>query len=334
MGHMKLVLGIDAGGTASRAVVTTMDGTVAGRGEAGPGNPTSAGRAAAGAIGTAVRTALGDHDAATVTAVVAGLAGVAVLTDPAIAAAFADQWREQGLNCPVTVVGDAVTAFAAGTAAPSGAVLIAGTGAVAARIEDRQVAGTADGLGWLLGDEGSGLWLGLQAVRAVARSWPPATGDGLAARIAARAGARSCDDLVHWATSRPPAAFATLAPLVCAAATAGDPLAARLTAEAGDRLVATLGELHPPDGPVVLAGGLLTSDTPVRAAVLARLPGAVVPTGDPAVAAAWLALCQALEPAPPEAARLHARMLGYAVRAARQVDPAGPPAVGFTDGSP
>jgi len=311
--RMKLVLGVDAGGTASRAVVATMDGTVVGRGEAGPGNPTSAGPAAAGAIGTAVRRALGDHDPAGVTAGVAGLAGVAVLTEPAIAAAFAEQWRRRGLTCPITVVGDAVTAFAAGTAAPAGSVLIAGTGAVAARIEDRRVAGTADGLGWLLGDEGSGLWLGLQAVRAVARSWPPATGDGLAGRIAAHTGVRSCDDLVHWAASRPPAAFATLAPLVCASAAAGDPLAARLTAEAGDRLVATLGELRTPDGPVVLAGGLLTRDTPVRAAVLARLPDAVVPTGEPAAAAAWLALCRVTEPAPRAAVRLHARMLGQAV---------------------
>jgi N-acetylglucosamine kinase-like BadF-type ATPase len=332
--RMKLVLGVDAGGTGSRAVVSTMDGTVTGRGEAGPGNPTSAGPAAAGAIGTAVREALGDHDPARVTAAVAGLAGVAVLSDPVIAAAFAEQWRELGLTCPVTVIGDAVTAFAAGTAAASGSVLIAGTGAVAARIEDRQVAGTADGLGWLLGDEGSGLWLGLQAVRAVARSWPPATGDGLAARIAAHAGARSCDDLVHWAASRPPAAFARLAPLVCASAAAGDPLAARLTAEAGDRLVATLGELGPAGGPVVLAGGLLTRDTPVRAAVLARLPRAVVPAGAPVVAAAWLALNRVLAPAPPAADRLHARMLGSAERVAGRIAPARQPVVGFTDGSP
>jgi N-acetylglucosamine kinase-like BadF-type ATPase len=155
----------------------------------------------------------------------------------------------------------------------------------------------------------------------VARSWPPDGADGLAARIAAHAGVRSCDGLVHWAASRPPAAFATLAPLVCAAATAGDPLAARLTTEAGARLVATLAELPPPDGPVVLAGSLLTRDTPVRAAVLARLPGAVVSTGEPAVAAAWLALRRVATPAPPAAARLHARMLGPAARVTRSVDP-------------
>src|SRR6185436_1937750 len=134
------------GGTASRAVVATADGTVVGHGEAGPGNPTSVGPAAARAIGTAVSTALGDHDPARVTAVVAGLAGDAVLTDPAIAAAFTAEWRHRGLRCPITMVGDAVTAFAAGTAEPTGSVLIAGTGAVAARVEDGRITRTADGL--------------------------------------------------------------------------------------------------------------------------------------------------------------------------------------------
>nr|BFE68804.1 hypothetical protein GCM10020092_021050 [Actinoplanes digitatis] len=201
-----------------------------------------------------MRRALGDHDPATVAAGVVGVAGAAVTADPRIAAAFADEWAATGLNCPVTVVGDAVTAFAAGTAAPSGAVLIAGTGAVAARIGDRRVCRTADGLGWLLGDEGSGLWLGLRAVRAAARAW---TGP-----VVPAASPPGSPNTPRWTPAtpwcggpvvEPPAAFAELAPLVCAAVAAGDPLAERLTAEAAARLVATLAELGPADGPVVLA---------------------------------------------------------------------------------
>ncbi|GAA3338607.1 BadF/BadG/BcrA/BcrD ATPase family protein [Amorphoplanes nipponensis] len=309
---MKLVLGVDAGGTASRAVVATGAGAVVGRGSAGPGNPTVAGADAARAIGTAVRAALHGRDPTTVGAAVAGVAGVGVLAEPPVAAAFRDEWAAIGLTCPVTVVGDAVTAFAAGTAAPSGAVLIAGTGAVAARLEQRRISGTADGLGWLLGDEGSGLWLGLRAVRATARAWPAGAGssdlDGLAAGVAAHAGARSCDELVHWAGRRPPAAFAGLAPLVCAAARAGDPLAGRLTAEAAARLLATLGDLGPPGGPVVLAGGLLTAGTPVRDAVLAALPGAAI-ARDPARGAAWLALAGLSGMEESAATRLHSVML-------------------------
>ncbi|WP_084298490.1 BadF/BadG/BcrA/BcrD ATPase family protein [Actinoplanes friuliensis] len=493
---MMLVLGVDAGGTASRAVLSTSDGTVVGRGSAGPGNPTSAGPEAVKAIGTAVREALGDRDPAAVRFGVVGVAGAGILADSAIAAAFAREWADQGLTCPVTVVGDAVTAFAAGTSSPSGAVLIAGTGAVAARIDNWQIGRTADGLGWLLGDEGSGVWLGLQAVRAVVRSWPVVldlaevvgrsgrglvaaglgegptsmklglpmadggvavgtaahgpdptslksgppnadqelasraaanglgqsptslksgppnpdqelaattaangpgqsptslksgppnpdqelaattaangpgqsptslksgppnpdqelagkiaahglggdptsrklgrpdadqdlaaaqrlhqdpislklglhnAGEKLAAKIAAHAGIDSRDALVQWAGRQQPSAFAALAPLICAAAIAGDPLATRLTTEAAARLVATLGDLGPPDGPVVLAGSLLTRDTPVRAAVLAALPAPVSTSHDPALGAAWLALRHVTSAE--EADNLHRRML-------------------------
>ncbi|MET8090513.1 BadF/BadG/BcrA/BcrD ATPase family protein [Micromonospora sp. NPDC005220] len=305
---MMLVLGVDAGGTASRAVVATRDGTVVGRGSAGPGNPTAAGPAAARSIGAAVREALGEHDPASVRSGVAGIAGAGIMADPGITTAFTVEWARCGLTCPVTMVGDAVTAFAAGTSAPSGAVLIAGTGAVAARIDDWRVSRTADGLGWLLGDEGSGMWLGLQAVRSIARAWSgPAVDPGLAATIAAQAGVTSCDELVRWAGRQQPAVFAALAPLVCAGAMAGDALAERLTAEAAARLVATLGKVGPPDGPVVLAGSLLTETTSVRAAVLATLAGPIATARDAAVGAAWLALRQLTDQE--EVVRLHHRML-------------------------
>jgi N-acetylglucosamine kinase-like BadF-type ATPase len=211
-------------------------------------------------------------------------------------------------------VGDAITAFAAGTPAASGAVLIAGTGAVAARIENWRITRTADGLGWLLGDEGSGLWLGLQAIRAAARS-SVSTQDGLAAKIAAHTGAGSRNDLVRWAGRQPPPAFAALAPLVCASAQAGDPLARRLTTEAGTRLLATHSELAPSTGPVVLAGGLLTADTPVRTTVLTGLSSRGTPAATsqcPATGAAWLAIRQATNLDDRAAAHLHADMLAGA----------------------
>src|SRR5690348_17279573 len=147
---MDLVLGVDAGGTASRAVLATVTGSVLGRGAAGPGNPLSCGPAAAAtAIGSALRTALTGHDPSRVAAGVLGVAGTSAAASPEIAAAFAEMWAGLGLRCPMRLVGDVVTAFAAGTPSPSGRVLIAGTGAIAARITGHEIAGTADGLGWL-----------------------------------------------------------------------------------------------------------------------------------------------------------------------------------------
>jgi hypothetical protein len=67
----------------------------------------------------------------------------------------------------------------------------------------------------------------------------------------------------------------------------------------------------------------------VRAAVLSALPGAVVATGDPAVAAAWLAVRRVTTPDPLAAAALHTRMVGRGVG-----QPPDRSAVGLSHGSP
>ncbi|WP_433291958.1 BadF/BadG/BcrA/BcrD ATPase family protein [Actinoplanes sp. CA-030573] len=374
---MNLVVGVDAGGTASRAVVATVAGAVVGRGRAGPGNPLSGGPGAVANIALAVQDALTGSDPSRVVAGVVGVAGTSAVSSPAIAAAFAAAWPGLGVRGQVRIVGDVVTAFAAGTPSPSGAALIAGTGAVAARITAHEIAEVADGLGWLLGDEGSGRWMGLRALRHAVRNWS----SPLAVAVAHHAGARSADELVAWAQSLPMAAIDALAPLVCAAARNGDPAARAIVTDGVARLLDTLDAVaprppipaatsasperalstalspegpvptaHSPEGPVptapspegpvptalspngalptapspegavpialsarravvVLAGGLLAGDTPVRDGVLAALAARGVPTGtsrDPAAAAAWLA-ARPFSPLAP--ADLHAALL-------------------------
>jgi glucosamine kinase len=299
---MDLVIGVDAGGTASRAVVATVSGRVIGRGRAGPGNPVSAGPAAARALRDAVTGALSGLDPGLVVAGVLGLAGASAHAEPAFAAALDEGWAAAGLTCPRRVVGDAVTAFAAGTDAPSGAVLIAGTGAVAAEIQDHFCVRVNDGVGWLLGDLGSGHWLGLAALRAAVRFWS----SEFAVAVAAATGVPDRDRLIHWAQRLPHAEIAALAPLVCDRARAADPHARSIVAEAVSHLLATLGELGPA-GPVVLAGSLLTNDTPVRDGVLTALRSrgvAALTSRDPAAAAAWLAT-------PDRSPAAHAALLGF-----------------------
>ncbi|GLW08436.1 hypothetical protein Misp01_35660 [Microtetraspora sp. NBRC 13810] len=163
---------MDAGGTSTRAVVASLDGTRAARGQAAGGNPTAHGVAAScAAIAHAVGTALAAYGAAgaQVRALVAGVAGGDPLRTGAGKAAFDRVLAELGVppGVPVRQIGDVPVAFAAGTAEPSGTVLISGTGAVAAAIEDRGLGPLADGLGWLLGDHGSGYWIGRRAAQAV-----------------------------------------------------------------------------------------------------------------------------------------------------------------------
>lgn len=230
-----------------------------------------------------------------------GIAGTSVLAVGDGLPAYEKEWKGVDLACPMVVVGDAVTAFAAGSPASSGVVLIAGTGAIAAHVSGEQVLSTVDGNGWLLGDCGSGRWIGLAALRAAARDFD----SPFAAAVAARIGVTSADALIAWAQRLPFAEIDALAPLVCSWQ---DPSARAITSAAAAELVRSLDDLAV-DGPVVVAGGLLTADTPVRSGVLATLRDRGVPCStsrDPAAAAAWLAArpCSPLSPGD-----LHAALL-------------------------
>ncbi|GAA4150132.1 BadF/BadG/BcrA/BcrD ATPase family protein [Phytohabitans flavus] len=266
---MTLVLGIDIGGTATRAVVTTLGGTRAGSGRAGAANPVTVPASEAAANLTAALTAaLSTVDTDRIGAAVAGAAGA---SRPAVIQAAFDTL---GVRCPLRVVGDAEVAFAAGTGEPAGSVLISGTGAVAAEISEGGIVRIADGLGWLLGDLGSGFWIGRAAATATARTLyrgdPPGP---LVERVTAAVGEGAADPFVVAVHARPPRELATLAPLVTSAAADGDALAVSIMDEAATHLCRTLAEIREPGdrSPIVLAGGVLRHCLPLRASVHGRI---------------------------------------------------------------
>jgi glucosamine kinase len=277
-----LVLGIDIGGTSTRALVTTVAGDRVGFGRAGAGNPVTVPvDEGASNLRSALAAALSDVDVARIGAVVAGAAGAAH-PEP-----VERVLRAEGIRCPVRVVGDAVTAFAAGTDEPAGTVLIAGTGTVAAAVDGDRLVRTADGLGWLLGDLGSAFWIGREAAVATAnRRYAGAPEGPLTEAVAAAlepgepTGVSTVDGdaIVTAVYRREPRALAALAPLVTAAAEAGDPVAERILDEAAAHLFATVSRVRIP-GPLVLAGGVLRHCAPVRQGLVSRLgPGAPIST--------------------------------------------------------
>ena len=143
----------------------TLTGAVAGYGTA-PGANRNSGGDTAGSLSTALRAALGDLDPAQVINGVFGIAGAGAAGRPAAVQAANEAWSSCGVPGEPTVVTDIAVAFAAGTTAPSGIVVFAGTGAGAAAINDGTIVRRADGYGWLVGDEGSAVWIGKEAVRA------------------------------------------------------------------------------------------------------------------------------------------------------------------------
>jgi N-acetylglucosamine kinase-like BadF-type ATPase len=161
-----LVVGIDAGGTTTRCAVLTVNGDLVGSGT-GPGANPNSGGDTAGALTTALRAAVRGLDRSLILNGVFGIAGAGAAGRPAAVAAARRAWRALGLRGSPAVVTDIAVAFAAGTTAAEGIVVFSGTGAGAAAVRSGAIKRRADGYGWLVGDEGSAVWLGREAVRAV-----------------------------------------------------------------------------------------------------------------------------------------------------------------------
>jgi len=279
-----VVVGIDAGGTRTRAAVAraAADGGPPLRtGVSGPGNALSVPfDVLTSHLRQAVAAATPPSLRPRVRAVAAGLAGCSALPGNAGAAQARSALRaalaELGIRPEVVAVSsDTEIALAGAPGSPGdGLVLIAGTGAVAARITGGITAATADGNGWLLGDSGSGFWLGREAVRSAlasldGRGAPTALTPAVLAHYLGETAAqdepatptaaqRMRDRLVQAVHERPVPDLAHLAPLVARTADNGDPVARRLLSDAAEHLVGTLDALQPrPGETLVTTGGLL-----------------------------------------------------------------------------
>ena len=163
-----LTLGVDGGGTKTRAVLLGAGGEFVGEGAAGPSNPL---RVGVGAAASAVREAVdracaaGRVSRAEIEAAEVGLAGVK-------RADLRERMRQVlagrlGVG-PFEVVPDADIALYGATGGEPGLVLIAGTGSVCCGVNARGARAYAGGWGPVAGDEGSGTWIARRALQAVA----------------------------------------------------------------------------------------------------------------------------------------------------------------------
>ncbi len=187
---MDLFLGVDAGGTKTRAVVADATGAVCGVGEAGTGNWQAVGAEAAGVeVRKAVARALA---AAGVVAVERGgvkrvrgsffgLAGVRTAAERAVMAAEVVKLELGGV---VELAGDLAAAHAGALEGGPGVVVIAGTGSAAWGKNAAGETAQAGGWGWLVDDKGGGYWL---ALRGLAAACEAEDGRGAATGLGARA---------------------------------------------------------------------------------------------------------------------------------------------------
>jgi N-acetylglucosamine kinase-like BadF-type ATPase len=301
-------LAIDAGQTATRALIA--DGRVSRRATVG------------GVLRMQGQGTAGDVAAVLVEAVAAagplpvpepptgvGLSGFEAATESQLNE-IAERLGAAGAG-RLAIAGDGLTALLGALGDRPGAVVAAGTGAVALARDGSRFA-RVDGWGALLGDAGSGFAIGRDGLASALRE---ADGRGGSAALL-EAAAERFDGIERlpaaiYGTSSPSRAVASFSVDVAAAARAGDEAAVAILGAAGRELAvsaaAALGRLFEPgaavavshSGNVFRAGPALTG--PFERAVAELWPGAetVPPAGDPLAGAQLLAeLAPGLPPTP------------------------------------
>ncbi len=301
----RLVVGIDGGGTATRAVVAAVDAAGAWRVLAEAEQPGAnanvygfarAAKHVARAVFQALRAAR-QRDA-TVESLAACLAGAA---GSQTALQWQDWLRSLRLAHRIQVYTDIDAVYAA-AGLDRGLAVIAGTGTVVQVRDGGRPVARAGGWGWLVGDPGSGYWLGRrvlqrlcrrldsgqpldpldEAVVAFLRTAGPlaASHDGHDVAQLVRAflyTPRADEDTVRRIAQLAKPAVAAAEEGITAALAMLDEASALLADQVRQAVADSRAQNTPWRGPVLLAGGLLTASRALRQRLLDRLAGVVEP---------------------------------------------------------
>ena len=299
------VLGIDAGGTKTVCQLANARGEVLTEARGGGANLQAVGELEVEKVlHEVMEEAIGDRDIVPA-AICLGIAGVDREEDARVIGGI---MRRIGYKAKTLVVNDALVALEAGAPDQPGVVVIAGTGSIAYGRNDRNQAARAGGWGYVLGDEGSGYWIGRAALRAVLREadrrGPETALTGLLLKFYGVAKAQDLIHQVYHGTLRP-SAIAALAKCVQSAFTDGDSVAIGILRSAADELescalsVARRIEIVGSEFPFVLAGGMLRAVPWLQDELSRRLPQAaphsrtIILDVEPALGAVRLALADA-----------------------------------------
>lgn len=273
-------LGLDAGGTQTRWALADAGGVLLRQGQAGGLSALQlhdpAGRAAVLGVLREIASQTGP-----VRAMTAGLTGFdssqrGLLLEQVTQAFAIDSQALQAMS-DIELVCHA--AFAPG----QGYVVYAGTGSVAAFIDEAHVLHRAGGRGVLIDDAGGGHWIACQALRQVWRAEDEAPGawrqSALAQQLFARVGGSDWSHTRQWVYSASRGQLGTLALAVAAAAVQADGAALAILRAAGTelaRLAQALLRRHGPR-PLALAGRVFELHPAIAAQLQASLaPGTLL----------------------------------------------------------
>lgn len=259
------LIGIDGGGSGTRARLADAQGRTLGLGQAGPSGLAQGVDQAWRHVRQAVDAACASAGLAPLApaqcAIALGLAGVHA---PALAAAF--RAADPGY-ARLLLDTDAATLLRGAFGGQPGVIVAAGTGSVGESLGADGAHRSCGGWGFPVGDEGSGAWLGLRAMQLSQQAMDGRGRRGALAEAVWQRIGRDPQTLIDWCARAGQQAYATLAPLVFEHA-GTDPVAQGLLDEAAQALADLVDAL---DGegrlPLVVGGSIglrLVSRLPER----------------------------------------------------------------------
>src|SRR4051794_2849124 len=299
------VLGIDAGGTKTVCLLADAQGAIVSEGRGAGANLHTAGELAVEKVlHEAMEAAIGDR-AITPSAICLGIAGVDREDEARTVRAI---MRRIGYKSRILVVNDALIGLVAGAGDDAGIAINAGTGSIVYGRNAAFEAARAGGWGHMIGDEGSGYWIGRESLAAVMRA---SDGRGPDTQLTAEILRHfNVDDesrlpRIVYDREQPRVSVAALGPIVQRVAALGDAVATRILERAAEELVlaarsvATRLEMRGDAFTFYLAGGVfgvvpwLAAELPGRLLEVAPRAQTQILDEEPAVGAVWLALAEA-----------------------------------------
>ncbi|MGG3622306.1 BadF/BadG/BcrA/BcrD ATPase family protein [Bacillus gobiensis] len=206
----KLLLAVDGGATKTIAVITDAKGAILGRGKAGSSNYQVVGElGAVQALTKSIQEALdesglNEKSLTRIDKAVFALAGIDTSMDERTVKGFVRKAVQQlSLTIPELIIeNDCQSALLGVTQDKPGVLLIAGTGSIAFAHDGRGTFVRAGGWGHRVGDEGSGYWIGKEAIRSVLKMLDGREKNTILARlILEHFQFASIEDLYNWVYS-------------------------------------------------------------------------------------------------------------------------------------
>ncbi|MEH7479714.1 BadF/BadG/BcrA/BcrD ATPase family protein [Neobacillus drentensis] len=269
---MKYLIGVDGGGTKTEAAAYDLEGNLISMGMSGYGNLLIDEAQATANILAAIAQCLAPLKSKDCIYLYLGLAGYEGVADTR----HIEESLRQAFDVPFTIVNDAIIAHAALLKGEDGILTISGTGSVSITKHAERVIMTG-GWGHLLGDQGSGFWIALEAFKrmTVEEDFQHST-SLLTTKILTMLGLEKITDIKKFIYSSSKGEIASVVPVIVEQADAGDETAQKILNEAGSHLAdTTLAAYHhlPFSSTVTIAvkGSILTKIPIVQVAFIDKI---------------------------------------------------------------